>query len=56
MSGNSLVQLKKEILNRIVITPTTYWDNGKCERENAEAHAIVEKISAVRQTKKSNYL
>lgn len=52
MSGNRLIQLKKEVLNRIVITSTTYWDDGKCELESTEAHAIVRKICAVRQTKR----
>ena len=46
------MQLNNDILNRVVITCTTYWDDGKCELESSEAHAIIGKICAVRRTKR----
>ena len=46
------MQLKKELLNMVVKTPTTCWENGKYEIENEEANIVSGNVCAVRQTKR----
>ena len=54
MSGNELIELKKQLLKRVLKIPKTCWDGGKCNIEEDNNQNVSGIIVTVRRTKRKN--